>query len=247
MRNSRISSIITQNRLISRAKSRARTQSTNIGKVLQNSSNNKNNTLSAIKNAANTNKYGGLTKEDAESKDNYTTMKKAAESLKTHTEKLLSMPDQEWEKLTEEEISGYKEKAVSEITSMIEDYNQMIKSMAAEGGSVNKTYLEQMKDYFQNAKKDLNELGIGQKSDGTLTVSQEILKEADAKRLKEVFSSQGTFVSRVNTRVDNVISNAETNLAVLNRSQYAGNYSYNQYGSDIFDLLTSGGKYNAKG
>lgn len=247
MRNSRINSIITQNRLISRAKSRARTQSTNIGKVLQNSSNSKNNTLNAIKNKANADKYGGLTKEDSQSKDNYTVMKKAAESLKSHTEKLLSMPDKEWEKLTEEEISEYKEKAVSEITSMIEDYNQMIKSMTAEGGNVNKTYLEQMKDYVQNSRKDLNELGIGQKSDGTLTISQDILKEADAKKLNEVFGSQGTFVSRVDARVDNVISNAETNLAVLNRSQYAGNYTYNQYGSDIFDILASGGKYNVKG
>lgn len=247
MRNSRINSIITQNRLVSRAKSRARTQSTNIGKALQNGSNSKSNTLNAVKNKAKSNKYGGLTREESNAKDNFTAIKKAAEGLRSHTEKLLSMPDKEWEKLTQEEISGYKEKAVSEITSMVEDYNQMIKSMTAEGGNVNKTYLEQMKDYFQNYRKDLNELGIGQKSDGTLTISQEILKEADAKKLKEVFSSQGTFVSRVNARVDNVISNAETNLAVLNRSQYAGNYSYNQYGSDIFDILSSGGKYNAKG
>lgn len=240
----KINSIITQNRLISIAKSRARTRSTNIGKVLANSSSNKNNVSNAIKNQAN---ESGLTKEEAAAKDNYTSIKNAAESLKTHTEKLLSMPGKEWETLTEEEISSYKEKAVSEITSMIEDYNQMIKSMAAEGGNINTTYLGQMKDYFQNYQKDLNELGIGQKSDGTLTISQEILKEADAEKLKEVFSSQGTFVSKVNTRVDNVISNAETNLAVLNRSQYAGNYSYNKYGSDIFDLLTSGVKYNAKG
>ena len=247
MRNSRINSIITQNRLISRAKSRARTQSTNIGKALQGSSNSKSNTLNAIKNKANADKYGGLTKEDSNSKDNYTAIKKAAEGLKGHTEKLLSMPGKDWEELTEEEISGYKEKAVSEITSMVEDYNQMIKSMAAEGGNVNKIYLEQMKDYFQNSKKDLNALGIGQKSDGTLTASQEILKEADAKKLYEIFGSQGTFINKIDQRVENVISNAETNLAVLNKSQYAGNYTYNQYGSDIFDILSSGGKYNVKG
>ena len=246
MSNYKVSSLITQNRLLSQAKSRARTQSTSINKVLQSSQNNKNSLLDAIKNQANAQKYG-LSEADTKSKENYTAMKAAAESLKGHTDKLLLMPDKDWETLTEEELLSYKEGAVSEVKAMITNYNQMIKSMTDEGGTVNEIYLKQMKGYFQNAKDDLNELGITENNDGTLSVNTELLTAADAQKLKEVFGTQGTFVDDIGKRAQNVIANAETNLAVLNKSQYAGNYSYNQYGSDIFDILTSGSKYNAKG
>lgn len=241
-----VNSLIMQNRLISQAKSRSRSQSTNRNKVLQSSSGSKNNVLDAIKKQANGNQYG-LSEADAKSKENYTAMKKAAESLKGHTKNLLLMPDKDWETLTEEEASKYKEEAVSEVTALLEDYNKMIKSMTEEGGKVNEIYLKQMKGYFQNAKGKLEELGITQNSDGTLSVNQELLKAASAQKQKEVFGTQGSFIEDIGKRAENVISNAETNLAILNKSQYAGNYSYNRYGSDIFDMLTSGSKYNGKG
>lgn len=245
MAHNMVNSLILQNRLVSQAKSRSRSQSTSRNKVLQSSSNSKNNVLDAIKKQAKGQQYG-LSEADTKSKENYTAMKKAAESLKGHTKNLLLMPDKDWEKLTEEEVSKYKEEAVSEVTALIEDYNKMIKSMAEEGGKVNEIYLKQMKGYFQNAKGKLEELGITQNNDGTLAVNQELLKAADAQKLKEVFGTQGTFVEDIGKRAENVISNAETNLALLNKSQYAGSYSYNQHGSDIFDILTSGSKYNAK-
>lgn len=243
---SRINSIITQNRLVSRARSRARTRSTNIGKVLNNSTNNGNNTSKAIKNqAAQQNKE--LSKADAEAKNNFTNIKDAAQALKGHTKKLLLMPGKDWDELTEEEISEFKEKAVSEATSMIEDYNQMIKSMTKEGGRINELYLDQIKNYFRSSKIELEEMGITQGKDGTLDVNYETLKTADARKLKDVFCTEGGFSDRVSKKAEDVISNAETNLAVINKNQYAGNYSYNRYGSDIFDFINNGGKYNARG
>lgn len=246
MSNHKVNSLIMQNRLLSHARSRARTQSTNIGKVLQSGSSNKNNVLNSIKKQADSGKYG-LSEADANSKKNYTAMKKAAESVKGHTNKLLLLSGKDWEKLTQEEVSASREGTVSEVTSMIEDYNQMVKAMMDEGGTVNQIYLKQMKGYFQNAKASLEGIGITQNSDGTLSVNAELLKAADVQKLTEVLGSKGSFIDDIGKRAQNVISNAETNLAILNRSQYAGNYSYNQYGSDIFDALTSGGKYNARG
>lgn len=243
MRNNRIGSVITHNRLVSQARSRTRTRNASIGKVLQNSSN-KSNTSKAIANKAKAQKYA-LSDNNAKSKENYTDMKKAAEGLKEHVGNLLSMPDKDWEQLTEEEAAGYKEKIASEFSSMVKDYNQMVKSMAGEGGTVNETYLKQMKNYYQNAKAELVKLGITQNGDGTLSVDQELLKAADARELKKVLCIKGTFVDDIGKRAENVIANAETNLAVINKNQYAGNYSYNQYGSDIFNILTSG--YNARG
>lgn len=243
-----INSLILQNRLVSQARSRARTQSTKMGSILQGSSGNNNNALAnAIKKQAGAQKNGTLSKANTKSKENYTAMKSAAESLKKRTKALLDMPEKEWEKLTEEEIAKYKEEVVAEVSGVINDYNEMMKKMTEESGNVNDIYVKQMKGYFQNAKQKLGELGITQNSDGTLSLNKELLKAADASKMKEVLGSKGTFIDDIGKRAENVISNAETNLAVLNRSQYAGNYSYNQYGSDIFDALLGGGKYNAKG
>ncbi len=246
MGHNRVNSLILQNRLLSQAKSRSRISNTNINKVLQSSSKGKNNVLDSIKKQAKGQQYG-LSEADAKSKENYTAMKKAAESLKEHTKNLLLMQDKDWETLTEEEISKYKETAVSEVTALIEDYNKMIKSMSEEGSKVNEIYLKQMKGYFQNAKASMEELGITQDSDGTLKVNQELLKAADAQKLKKVLGTKETFIEDIDKRAESVIANAETNLAILNKSQYAGNYSYNRYGSDIFDMLASGSRYNSKG
>lgn len=243
-----INSLILQNRLVSQARSRARTQSTKMGSILQGSSGNNNNALAnAIKKKAGSQKNGLLSAKDAESKENYTSMKKAAESLKKRTKALLDMPEKEWDKLTEEEAAKYKEDVMTEVSGVISDYNEMIKKMTAEGGTVNEIYTKQMKGYFQNAKSKLEELGITQNSDGTLALNKEILKKADASKMKEVLGKVGTFIDDIGKRAENVIANAETNLAVLNRSQYAGNYTYNQSGSDILDTLLGGSKYNAKG
>lgn len=243
-----INSLILQNRLVSQARSRARTQSTKMGAILSGSSGKSSNALAdAIKKQARTQKNGLLNATDTKSKENYTSIKNAAESLKKRTKTLLDMPEKEWDKLTEEEVAKYKEDVVTEVSGIINDYNAMLKKMTEEGGTVNEIYAKQMKGYFQNAKSKLNELGITQNSDGTLALNKELLKAADASKMKEVLGKAGTFIDDIGKRAENVIANAETNLAVLNRSQYAGNYTYNQQGSDIFDALLGGSKYNAKG
>ena len=53
--------------------------------------------------------------------------------------------------------------------------------------------------------------------------------------------------SSFNTVPKDAQANAETNLSVLNKTQYAGSYTYDKYGSDIFDMLTGGSKYSSKG
>ncbi|MDE5908511.1 MAG: hypothetical protein K2H52_07230 [Lachnospiraceae bacterium] len=243
-----INSLILQNRLVSQARSRARTQSTKMGSILRGSSDSNSNSLAnAIKKQARSQKNGLLGTASTKSKENYTSMKTAAESLKTRTKTLLNMPEKEWEKLTEEEVAEYKGDMLTQVSGLIEDYNKIMKAMTEEGGSVNEIYAKQMKGYFQSAKSKLGELGITQNSDGTLSLNKELFKSADASKMKEVLGKAGTFIDDIGKRAENILANAETNLAVLNRSQYAGNYSYNQYGSDIFDALLGGGKYNAKG
>jgi len=198
--------------------------------------------LDAIKNK----NTGSASKADAKSKENYTAMKNAAESLKERTKKLLGWAEKDWSGMTEEELAQYKEEASSQAAALVSEYNTMIKSMTEEGGQVNNIYLKQLTGYFKNAKSTLEELGITQKGDGTLSLDKEKFLAADADKIHKALCTAGSFADDVNKKTDNIIANAETNLAVLNKSLYAGSYTYNQYGSDIFDMLTSGSKYNDK-
>ena len=242
--SSRINSLITQNRLLSQARSRT-SSGTGMASALAQSSGSDSKT-NAILNAVKNSNKGSLKETDESQRQAYTVVKKTAENIKKHAEKLLSWPEKSVEELTDEEKAAYKKDITDELSALIANYNDMITGMKEAGGNVNTVYLNQMRGYFKNAQKQLEELGITEDSNGKLSLNKEKFANADAAKIKEVLGSKGTFIDDIGKRADNVLSNAETNLAVLNKSLYAGNYTYNQYGSDIFDALLSGSKYNSK-
>ena len=242
--SSRINSLITQNRLLSQARSRT-SSGTGMASALAQSSGSDSKT-NAILNAVKNSNKGSLKETDESQRQAYTVVKRTAENIKKHAEKLLSWPEKSVEELTDEEKAAYKKDVTDELSALIANYNDMITGMKEAGGNVNTVYLNQMRGYFKNAQKQLEELGITEDSNGKLSLNKEKFANADAAKIKEVLGSKGTFIDDIGKRADNVLSNAETNLAVLNKSLYAGNYTYNQYGSDIFDALLSGSKYNSK-
>lgn len=241
--SAKINSLILSNRLLSQARSRTRSQSSSLGSIMNGSSDSgKSAMLDAIKNK----NTKSTSKADIKSKENYTAMKKAAESLQERTKKLLAWQEKEWSSMTEEELTQYKEEAASQASGLVSEYNTMIKSMTEESGQVNKIYLSQLMSCFKGAKSNLEDLGFAQKEDGTLSLDKEKFMAAEPDKIQKALCTSGSFVDDINKKTANIIANAETNLAVLNKSLYAGSYTYNQYGSDIFDMLTSGSKYNDK-
>lgn len=246
MNSKGISPLITQNRLLSQARSKSRNSSSGMAATLtQSSSSGKSNALAEALKKKNAGK-NSLSEADQSQKEAYTVVKKTAENIKKRAERLLSWPEKSIDEMTEEEKTTYKKNVTEEISSLIAEYNDMMAGMTDAGGKVNEIYISQMKGYFQNAQKQLAELGITENLNGKLTLDKEKLASADVAAIKETLGKKGTFIDDIGKRAENVLSNAETNLAVLNKSQYAGNYTYNQYGSDIFDALTSGSKYNYK-
>lgn len=245
MNHNSISPLIMQNRLLSQARSGARSRNAAVGTALNSSSGSNNS--SAVKKQADSKKTGRQQEAYKESKENYTAMKKAAESIKERTGKLLTAFDRNWEELTQEDAAKYKKEIEEEINGYAEDYNSLVKMLAKEGGSANETYLQQLKDYFQSFKDSLAEAGITRAGDGTLTVNKELLNAADIQKLEKIFGKENSFAGRVKERAENIINNAEMNLSVLNSSLYSGNYTYNKYGSDIFDIFDGSSSYNAKG
>ena len=241
--SAKINSLILSNRLLSQARSRTRSQSASLGGIMNGSSESgKSAMLDAIKNKDSGN---GFSKADAKSRENYIAIKKAAESLQQRTKKLLQWQEKDWENMTEEELAKYKEETASQAAGLVSEYNAMIKGMTDEGGQVNKIYLSQLMSCFKNAKGALEELGITQKEDGSLALDKEKFMEADADKIQKALCAADSFVNDLNKKTVNILSNAETNLAVLNKSLYAGSYTYNQFGSDIFDILT-GSNYSDK-
>lgn len=245
MNHNSISPLIMQNRLLSQARSGARARNTAVGTALNSSSGSNNS--GTVKKQADSKKSGTQQEAYKESKENYNTMKKAAESIKEHTEKLLAAFDRSREELTQEDAAKYKKEIAEEINGYAEEYNTLVKMLAKEDGSTNETYFQQLKDYFQSFKDSLAEVGITQAGDGTLSVDEELLNAADLQKLEKLFGKENSFAGRVKERAENIINNAEMNLSVLNSSLYSGNYTYNKYGSDIFDILDGSSSYNAKG
>ncbi len=241
-----INPLITQNRLLSQARTRTRNGSASMAAAMaQSGSSNKNNALvDALK------KRGGkdsLSEADQSQKNAYTVIEKTAGNIKKHAEKLLSWPEKSVDEMTDEEKAAYKKNVADEISSLVTDYNDMITGMENAGGKVNEVYLSQMRGYLKNAQKQLAELGITEDKKGKLVFDREKLESAEVSKIKETLGKKGTFIDDIGKRAENVLDNAKTNLAVLNKNQYAGNYTYNRYGSDIFDALFQGSKYNNMG
>jgi hypothetical protein len=192
--------------------------------------------------------------QNTQKKKNYTSIKDAADRLQTHAGKLLANTDDSLfggaiqktggSQKTEAELASNKEKVVAEINSFITDYNSLIDTMGDTNETVNNLYLKQLKGLASEHKAALKELGITQKSDGTLTVDQKTLKSADVTKLQKVFGSKDSFTEKVFEKSKDVEDNADINLASLNKS-YAHYYDSSGYLGSGYD--SSGSLYNTKG
>ena len=124
---------------------------------------------------------------------------------------------------------------VKEIRSFVEDYNEMIRRMGAEGGTVNQLYIKQMHGFVVSNKSRLENIGITEDKNGLLTVDRTKLQEADLENLKNVFQGENSFAAKVADKSKRVEENADTNLNSINSATYSSLLS--NYG-------VSGSKYN---
>ena len=199
-----INPLITQNRLLSQARTRTRNGSASMAAAMaQSGSSNKNNALvDALK------KRGGkdsLSEADQSQKNAYTVIEKTAGNIKKHAEKLLSWPEKSVDEMTDEEKAAYKKNVADEISSLVTDYNDMITGMENAGGKVNEVYLSQMRGYFKNAQKQLAELGITEDKKGKLVFDREKLESAEVSKIKETLGKKGTFIDDIGKRAENVL------------------------------------------
>lgn len=195
-----------------------------------------------------------------EQKASYTEMKKMAAALQKYAKNFMedgenglfakATPKEENSDvtLTEEEkkkeaekVSAGKKKLTSELLDCVEDYNKMVSRMNKVNSSTMNMYLRQLKQYESANYQSLKEVGMSIEKDGTLTVNEDKLKNADVEELKKVFHEKGCFMERVSYKSKNIQSNAEYNLSNL------GNvYTSSNYGKSGTTSSVGGSTYSAK-
>lgn len=154
-----------------------------------------------------------------ETKANYTGMKSYAENVQKHLENLLDTEEKSL--FAQAKTEGKTDDIVKEITSFVEDYNEMVRKMDKEGGTVNNLYLKQLHGYITSKKSKLENIGIKEDKNGILSIDKKVLKEAELEKLKELFHGEGSFADKVLERSEKIEENAQTNLNSLNSATYS--------------------------
>lgn len=173
-------------------------------------------------------------------KTEYTSMRKAAQELQEHAQKLLEGGEDSL--FAKAAKSGDTGSVVNEIGGFIDEYNAMYEKMDSLGGNVNESYRKQLDKFVSDNKAALKEVGITLKKDGTLSVNQKTLKAAGLEQLKALFGEEKSFAAKVNDKAGNAEGNADANLNAISASGYTsyGSGSSSNYGS-------YGSRYNARG
>ena len=164
----------------------------------------------------------------------YTSVQKAADSLKSSAEalmdkKLFAEKDikSKDENGVETVTKGYDTDAIyTAVNNFVKDYNSVVK---ATGDLTDKTlghrmtYLNQL---TMNKSKALSEMGVSIQTDGTLKLDKDTFMKADMSKVKSLFSNDGAYGYRISAQ-SSLIKNAAGSAA--NRSGYTSSGSYNNF------------------
>ena len=191
--------------------------------------------------STNLNKYGSSYKTDNNitsyyEKMAYNQVKAGAEGVREHAENLSKTGDDSL--FGKAEASGNTKDVVYEINRFVDDYNSMLTNMKKVGGSIQNIYAKQFATQTVIHKEELSKIGITASKDGSLSVDQNVLKEAGIDDMKKVFQGTSSFAGQASVKSIYVESSAVSNLSAnpytsYNRYGTYGNSSYSGYSSSI--------------
>ena len=166
-------------------------------------------------------------------KSNYSKLEDLSENLNKYALKLTdSAKDSIYDKAKE---SGNTKNILSDISKMVEEYNATMKQLKITGGRMNEFYRQQLKEVSTGSKEALKGIGITQEKDGSLTVNEKTLQNADADALKKALGSESGFVSKLSFISNRINQNASANLMsatswyTSNGSAYMGSFEDSKY------------------
>lgn len=202
-------------------------------RALSRSSKGKKSSRSALLNAANS-RANLLTQNignAVQTQKLYYNMKYRAGQVMDYADKLTDKSDQSLFAKARE--SGDTSELVANIKGFISNYNGMLENLRDSGSRADVNYLTQFNSISKLNSSALAACGVTRNSDGTLTVDDKKLAEADIDTLEKAWSGNSSFASRAGLWADSVESNAERNMTAKASNAY----------SSLFDNYGNRGNY----
>ncbi len=148
--------------------------------------------------------------------------KRASELLETGENSLFGKAEET--KDTEKILSGVKD--------MISSYNKTLELLKGADGSLNSFYYKELKSAAAANEEQLKSVGVTLNKDGSLSIDEKILGNADYDTLKKVFGDESKFVQRAEYISDKVSQNAKANEESIFNQYNAKGISYSDYSGE---------------
>lgn len=117
--------------------------------------------------------------------------------------------------------SGDTSEIVSNIKSFVAQYNSMLADLKESGTRTDNTYLTQLNSITSLNRADLASCGVTRNADGTLTVDNDKLANADIETLEKVWNGKSSVAARASLWADSVESSAERNMTAQASNSYS--------------------------
>ncbi len=148
--------------------------------------------------------------------------KRASELLETGENSLFGKAEET--KDTEKILSGVKD--------MISSYNKTLELLKGADGSLNSFYYKELKSAAAANEEQLKSVGVTLNKDGSLSIDEKVLGNADYDTLKKVFGDESKFVQRTEYISDKVSQNAKANEESIFNQYNAKGISYSDYSGE---------------
>lgn len=155
-------------------------------------------------------------------KNNYSKLEDTSENLNKYASKLADTDKNSVYDRAKE--SGNTKDILSDVNKMVEEYNATMMQLKTTGGAMNEFYRQQLKEIPAVCKEALKGIGITQAKDGSLSVYEKTLQNADADTLKKAMGSETGFASKLSCISNCINQNASANVTSVS-SQYTSDGS----------------------
>lgn len=112
--------------------------------------------------------------------------------------------------------------AVSDVESLLADYNSTLKSLCQCDGSLNNFYRQTLKQAATDNLEVLQEIGISYKTDGSLSLNRARFEKADEETVKAALGSGSGFMKRLGIVASRVSDGAAANARTASNRYNAG-------------------------
>lgn len=166
-------------------------------------------------------------------KNNYSKLEDTSENLNKYASKLANTDKNSiYDKAKE---SGDLKELLSDVGKMVEEYNATMSQLKKTGGTMDEFYRRQLIEIPAGCKDALKSIGITQAKDGSLSIDEKILQNADADTLKRALGSETKFASKLSLVSNRINQNASANVTsafsryTSNGSSYMNSFEVNKY------------------